>query len=124
MSHEIRDKIFIGKKPLMTYVTAVIIQLATLPKIIIKARGMSIGTAVDVVQIVLRKTSPAFMVENIEINSESLVSTDGRNRDVSTIEITLKRATGWVRVVSGVQSLISIYLLALWALTQFGRPFE
>ncbi len=34
------------------------------------------------------------------------------------------RATGWVRVVSGVQSLISIYLLALWVLTQFGRPFE
>ncbi len=94
MSNEIRDTIFIGKKPLMTYVTAAIIQLATLPKIMIKARGMSIGTAVDVVQIVLRKTGPAFMVENIEINSESLVSTDGRNRDVSTIEITLKRATG------------------------------
>ncbi len=94
MSNEIRDTIFIGKKPLMTYVTTAIIQLATLPKIIIKARGMSIGTAVDVVQIVLRKTTPAFMVENIEINSESLVSTDGRNRDVSTIEITLKRTTG------------------------------
>jgi DNA-binding protein len=60
----------------------------------IKARGFSIGSAVDVVQIVLRKTTPAFMVENIEINSESLVSTDGRNRDVSTIEITLKRTTG------------------------------
>ncbi len=36
----------------------------------------------------------------------------------------LLKATGWVRVVSGVQSLISIYLLALWALTYFGRPFE
>ena len=94
MSNEIRDTVFIGKKPLMTYVTTAIIQLAILPKILIKARGMSIGTAVDVVQIVLRKTNPAFMVENIEINSESLVSTDGRNRDVSTIEITLKRTTG------------------------------
>ena len=38
-------------------------------------------------------------------------------------EYTLK-ATGWVRVVSGVQSLICIYLLALWVLTQFGRPFD
>ncbi len=38
-------------------------------------------------------------------------------------EYTMK-ATGWVRVVSGVQSLISIYLLALWILTQFGRPFD
>jgi hypothetical protein len=34
------------------------------------------------------------------------------------------RATGWVRTVSGVQSLLSVYLLALWVLTYFGRPFE
>jgi hypothetical protein len=34
------------------------------------------------------------------------------------------RATGWVRVVSGVQSLLSVYLIALWALVYFGRPFE
>jgi uncharacterized protein YjbI with pentapeptide repeats len=38
-------------------------------------------------------------------------------------EYTLK-ATGWVRTVSGVQSLISVYLLALAVLTYFGRPFE
>ena len=34
------------------------------------------------------------------------------------------RATGWVRVVSGIQSLLSVYLLAMWALTYFGRPFQ
>ena len=34
------------------------------------------------------------------------------------------RATGWVRVISGVQSLISVYLIAMWVLTYFGRPFE
>ena len=34
------------------------------------------------------------------------------------------RATGWARTVSGIQSLISVYLLALWVLTFFGRPFE
>ena len=34
------------------------------------------------------------------------------------------RATGWVRVVSGVQSLSSVYLFAIWVLTYFGRPFE
>ena len=38
-------------------------------------------------------------------------------------EYTLQ-ATGWVRVVSGFQSLLSVYLIALWALTYFGRPFE
>jgi hypothetical protein len=34
------------------------------------------------------------------------------------------RATGWVRVISGIQSLLSVYLLAMWALTYFGRPFQ
>ena len=34
------------------------------------------------------------------------------------------RASGWVRVVSGIQSLISVYLFALTILTYFGRPFE
>jgi len=34
------------------------------------------------------------------------------------------RADGWVRTISGIQSLVSVYLLALWALTYFGRPFE
>ena len=34
------------------------------------------------------------------------------------------RPTGWVRTVSGLQSLLSVYLLALWVLTYFGRPFE
>ena len=34
------------------------------------------------------------------------------------------RPTGWIRTVSGLQSLISVYFLTLWALTYFGRPFE
>ncbi|MGF7212935.1 uncharacterized protein YjbI with pentapeptide repeats [Skermanella aerolata] len=33
------------------------------------------------------------------------------------------RAIDWARMLSGVQSLISIYLLAIWALSYFGRPF-
>ncbi len=34
------------------------------------------------------------------------------------------KATGRTRTVSGVQSLLSVYLVAMWALTYFGRPFE
>jgi uncharacterized protein YjbI with pentapeptide repeats len=34
------------------------------------------------------------------------------------------RGTGWVRTVSGLQSIISVYLLALAVLSYFGRPFE
>jgi hypothetical protein len=33
------------------------------------------------------------------------------------------KAVGWARPVSGFQSLLSVYLIALWLLTYFGRPF-
>jgi len=33
------------------------------------------------------------------------------------------QAVGWVRSVAGAQALLSVYLLAMWVLTQFGQPF-
>ncbi|MBI3842530.1 MAG: DNA-binding protein [Thaumarchaeota archaeon] len=91
---ESRETIYIGKKPLMAYVTSTLIQLANQPKISIKARGLSIGRAVDVAQIVARKTENAgYSIGNIKIGSEMLESQDGRSRNVSTIEIEVKRNT-------------------------------
>ncbi|MDX1533107.1 MAG: DNA-binding protein [Nitrosopumilaceae archaeon] len=90
MSNNSHDIVFIGKKPLMTYVTSAIIQLSALPSITIKARGLSIGRAVDVAQIILQKTN-TFAIGKIKINSESLQSTDGKTRSVSTIEIPVSR---------------------------------
>ena len=91
-SSESRDTVFIGKKPLMAYVTSTLIQLANIPSVTIKARGMSIGRAVDVSQIISRKTENAgYSIGNIKIDSEALESQDGRTRNVSTIEIEIKR---------------------------------
>ena len=91
-SPETRDTIFIGKKPLMAYVTSTLIQLANIPSVTIKARGMSIGRAVDVSQIISRKTENAgYSIGNINIGSEALESQDGRTRNVSTIEIQINR---------------------------------
>jgi DNA-binding protein len=92
MSSDDNNIIFIGKKPLMTYVTTAIIQLTTLPEVILKARGQTMGFAIDIAQIILRKTGTTFAIGEIKIASEALVSSDGRNRDVSTIEIPIKRA--------------------------------
>ena len=87
-----RDIIYIGKKPLMAYVTSTLIQLANIPSVTIKARGMSIGRAVDVSQIISRKTENAgYTIGNIKLGSESLESQDGRTRNVSTIDIEVKR---------------------------------
>ncbi len=94
MSNETRDTVFIGKKPLMAYVTSALIQLANLPSVTIKARGLSIGRAVDVAQIIARKTENAgYSIGEIKIDSEALESQDGRTRNVSTIEIEIKRVT-------------------------------
>jgi len=87
-----RDTVYIGKKPLMAYVTSTLIQLANIPSVTIKARGMSIGRAVDVSQIISRKTEKAgYAIGTIKIDSEALESQDGRTRNVSTIEIQIKR---------------------------------
>ena len=87
-----RDIIYIGKKPLMAYVTSTLIQLANIPSVTIKARGMSIGRAVDVSQIISRKTENAgYTIGNINLGSEALESQDGRTRNVSTIDIEVKR---------------------------------
>ena len=91
MTAENRDTVYIGKKPLMAYVTSTLIQLANYPQVTIKARGLSIGRAVDVAQIILRKTDSGHSLGDIKISSEALQSEDGRTRNVSTIEIPVKR---------------------------------
>ncbi len=91
--HQIRDAIYIGKKPLMAYVTSTLIQLANQPTVTIKARGLSIGRAVDVSQIILKRMENAgYTIGDVKIGSETVQSEDGRTRNVSTIEIVIKRS--------------------------------
>jgi hypothetical protein len=33
-------------------------------------------------------------------------------------------SSGWARMIAGVQSLVTLYLVALWVLTYFGNPFD
>ena len=91
--HQIRDAIYIGKKPLMAYVTSTLIQLANQPTVTIKARGLSIGRAVDVSQIILKRMENAgYTIGDVKIGSETEQSEDGRTSHVSTIEIVIKRS--------------------------------
>ncbi|WP_353572306.1 hypothetical protein, partial [Candidatus Albibeggiatoa sp. nov. BB20] len=45
-------------------------------------------------------------------------------RQVQRRDITLRIRKGWIRSIAGLQSLMGLYLLVIWMLTQFGRPFE
>src|ERR687897_1946813 len=86
------NEIFIGKKPLMTYVTATLVQLANEPTVVIKARGKSIPRAVDVAQIIVKRMNTlGYKVASVKIGSEAVKSEDGNTRNVSTIEVAVSR---------------------------------
>ena len=87
-----QDVVYIGKKPLMAYVTSTLIQLANVKSVSIIARGMSISRAVDVAQIISRKTEhTGYSIGDIKIDSVPMESKDGRTRNVSTIDIKVVR---------------------------------
>ncbi|KAG2479876.1 MAG: DNA/RNA-binding protein Alba, partial [Nitrosopumilales archaeon] len=76
-----RNVIFVGTKPIMTYVTATLTQLSTQPTVTIKARGKRITQAVDVSQmIVKRMNTVGYTVSDVRIASDSLISQDGKKR--------------------------------------------
>lgn len=86
------NEILIGKKPLMTYVTATLVQLANEPRVLVKARGRSITRAVDVAQIIVKRMGNiGYKIGRVKIDSEILQSEDGKERNVSTIEIEISR---------------------------------
>ena len=87
-----RDVILIGKKPIITYVNSTLTQLSSLPLVTITARGKSITNAVDVSQFILKRmNSVGYEISDVRISSDLLVSNDGKKRNVSSIEIDIKR---------------------------------
>ena len=83
-----RNIIFVGKKPLMTYVNATLTQLSVSEVVTIKARGKSITQAVDISQMIAKRMNTVgYFVKDVRISADSLKSNDGKDRNVSTIEI-------------------------------------
>jgi DNA-binding protein Alba len=79
----------------MSYVLALITGLSAsnVKEITLKARGRSIATAVDTVEIARRRFIKDMKVNKIAIGTEELPAREGENRArmVSTIEITITR---------------------------------
>ena len=83
--------VYIGRKPIMSYVLAVMTHLNSsgAQDVIIKARGRAITTAVDVAEVTRRRFINNLSVDSIEIGTEEIKQEDGGTRAVSTIEIKL-----------------------------------
>jgi DNA-binding protein len=84
--------VYIGRKPVMSYVLAIMIHLNTpnAQSVVLKARGRSITTAVDVAEITRRRFLDRLTITNIAIGTEELPQDGGASRAVSTMEITLQ----------------------------------
>jgi DNA-binding protein len=88
----VENVVYIGSKPIMNYCIAVITSLHEKGgSVAVKARGRAISTAVDVVEVTRSRFLKDLTVEDIEIGTEELESTDGRMRNVSTITIVLRK---------------------------------
>jgi len=84
--------VYVGRKPSMAYVLAVITQFSNGKKEVhIKARGKSISRAVDVAEIVRKRFLQDVKVKNIEIGTEERELEDKTKINVSTIDITLSK---------------------------------
>lgn len=83
--------IFIGKKSPMVYAVAALMTINTNAEgVTLKARGRSITTAVDTIEILKRRfLGRQLEIKEIKIGTEVLPAREGlRERNVSTIEIT------------------------------------
>ncbi len=89
--------VFIGNKPFMNYVTAVVMQFTTqgANEVRVMARGKFICRAVDVAQVAAKRFLQGTVgVGEIRIDSEEFTNKEGKQVRVSTIEIKLGRLEG------------------------------
>jgi len=85
------NTIFVGQKPPMSYVLAVITQFNGNGSngVILKARGRAISTAVDTAEIVRNRFMQDAKLKDIKIGTESVTNEEGRATNISSIEISL-----------------------------------
>jgi len=93
MERSDENVVFIGGKPFMNYVTAVVMQFTTkgAREVNIRARGKFIARAVDVAEICIKRflKEKNVTVKNIGIDSEDFENHEGRKVSVSLINIVL-----------------------------------
>ena len=83
------NSVYIGSRPTMNYVMAVIMVLNKGKECIVKARGRAISHAVDVCEIVKNRFMKDANYRDIIIKTEQVKGKDGKESNVSAMEIKL-----------------------------------
>ena len=82
--------IYVGNKPPMSYVLAVVTQFnGGSDEVVIKARGRAISRAVDTAEITKNRFVTDAKIKDIKIGTEAITNEEGRTSNVSSIEISL-----------------------------------
>lgn len=88
------NTIYVGNKPVMNYVLAVVTQFNDgLKDVTIKARGRAISRAVDTAEVVRNRFMQDVKVKDIKIGTEELEGEKGDKINVSSIEIFLNHSS-------------------------------
>ncbi len=86
------ENIYIGSKPVLNYVTALVTAFQKAPTVNVLARGRAISSAVDVVEVCKRSFVTDVSIDQILIGTEKM-GTEEDLRNVSTIQIILTKPT-------------------------------
>lgn len=86
------NTVYIGSKPAMSYVLAVVTQFNDgQDQVHIKARGKAISTAVDVAEIVQNRFVDTANVEDIAIGTDTIETDEGDDMNLSSIQIDISK---------------------------------
>ena len=89
--NKITENVYVGSKPVLNYVTAIITAFQRSPSVNVLARGRAISSAVDVVEVTKRSFLKNMAVQDIKIGTERM-GDEGDLRNVSTINIKLEKS--------------------------------
>jgi DNA-binding protein len=89
---EENNVIYVGNKPPMSYVLAIVTQFNSgSTEVVIKARGRAISRAVDATEITRNRFVTDAKIKEIRIGTEAITNEEGRTSNVSSIEISLTK---------------------------------
>ncbi len=83
--------VYVGNKPVMNYVLAVVTQFKNANEVVVKARGRAISRAVDTAEIIRNRFMTEAQVRSIITGTEEVTTKDDTKLKVSYIEITLAK---------------------------------
>ena len=84
------ENIYIGSKPILSYVTALVMALQRSDTVNVMARGRAISSAVDVVEVARRSFLTDVDIGSISIGTEKM-GEENEVRNVSTMCIKLQK---------------------------------